>query len=66
MRKSCVAFALTAVILVVSTLACGLQAVIPPAPTPTPTGDPCELETQGSALLFVATLRTVSNNTIGL
>jgi hypothetical protein len=37
MRKSCVAFALTAVILVVSTLACGLQAVISPAPTPTPT-----------------------------
>jgi hypothetical protein len=52
--------------MVVSTLACGLQAVIYPAPTPTPTGDPCELETQGSALLFVATFRVVSNNTMGL
>jgi hypothetical protein len=66
MRKSCVAFALTAVILVVSRLACGLQAVISPAATPTPTGDPCELETQGSALLLVATFRVVSNNTMGL
>jgi len=31
---------LTAVILVVSRLACGLQEVISPAATPTPTGDP--------------------------